>query len=413
MAEQKKSIEQSLAVFKRGCDDILIESDLIERLESKETLTIKFGCDPTAPDIHLGHTVIFNKLRQLQDLGHTVQFVIGGFTAQIGDPSGKNTTRPPLTPEEVKHNAETYKHQVFKILDPQRTQVVDNSDWFDQMNAADMITLAAKSTVARMLERDDFHKRYQAHQAIAIHEFLYPLVQGYDSVALASDIEIGGTDQRFNLLMGRELQKEAGQTPQIVLTMPLLEGTDGVKKMSKSANNYIGIEESPDAMFGKIMSISDQLMWRYYELLSFESMHKIQQRQIDVKEHGANPRDMKVDLAKEIVARFYDQASAQQAYEHFTMRFQKKQLPDDLPEKTVLCDQATLGIATLLKQAELVKSTSEAMRLIKQGAVKVDGQKVEDKNQVFDCQTSHVLQVGKRRFARVIIEQSRTHEKDQ
>ncbi|AJI52795.1 tyrosine--tRNA ligase [Francisella philomiragia] len=393
------TIQQTLEIIKRGADEVLIEEELVKKLEKNRPLVIKFGCDPTAPDIHLGHTVVINKLKQLQDLGHEIHFLIGDFTAQIGDPTGKNATRPPLTAEEVAANAETYTKQVFKILDKEKTVIRRNGDWFDKMSASDMIKLASKSTVARMLERDDFSKRYKGGQSISIHEFLYPLVQGYDSVAMNADIELGGTDQKFNLLMGRELQKQQGQEPQVIITMPLLEGLDGVKKMSKSSQNYIGIEETPNDMFGKVMSISDELMWRYYELLSFKSLDTIANLKQDVV-NGTNPRDIKIELAKELIERFHSKEDAESAHQDFIQRFQKNQIPDDI---NVVELNQELPIANLLKEAGLVASTSEAIRMIKQGAVKIDGEKADDNKAIFGKGTENVFQVGKRKFAKVII----------
>jgi tyrosyl-tRNA synthetase len=388
--------------IKRGADEILIEDELIERLKEGKPLKIKAGFDPTAPDLHLGHTVLINKLRAFQQLGHEVIFLIGDFTGLIGDPTGKNVTRKPLSREDVLANAETYKEQVFKILDPAKTTVRFNSEWMDKLGAAGMIKLAASQTVARMLERDDFKKRYSNNQPIAIHEFLYPLVQGWDSVALESDVELGGTDQRFNLLMGRELQKSQGQRQQTVLMMPLLEGLDGVQKMSKSLNNYIGITDAPNDMFGKIMSISDELMWRYFDLLSFRPIEEIAQLKITVAE-GANPRDTKIELAKEIIARFHDDAAAESAHQDFIQRFQKNAIPDDIPELTVTLTADGMGIASLLKEASLVASTSEAMRMIKQGAVKIDGEKVDDPKLQLSVAGEAVYQVGKRKFARITL----------
>ena len=392
--------EESFALIQRGSDEILVESELKARLEGGKPMRIKAGFDPTAPDLHLGHTVLINKLKHFQDLGHEVLFLIGDFTGMIGDPTGKNVTRQPLTQEAVAENAKTYQAQVFKILDESKTQVMFNSQWFGDKSAADMISLASTHTVARMLERDDFSKRFAGNQPIAIHEFLYPLVQGYDSVAMKADVELGGTDQKFNLLMGRELQKHYGQKPQCVLMMPLLEGLDGVKKMSKSLNNYIGITEPANDMFGKIMSVSDELMWRYYELLSFRAMAEVEGLKKAVAE-GKNPRDVKIDLAKEIIARFHDQAAANAAEQDFIQRFQKNQIPDDLPEKTVQAEAGKIGIGHLLKQAGLVSSTSEANRMIDGGAVKIDGEKVSDKHLEMATGTEHVYQVGKRKFAKV------------
>ena len=388
--------------IKRGADEILIEDELIARLKEGKPLKIKAGFDPTAPDLHLGHTVLINKLRTFQQLGHEVIFLIGDFTGLIGDPTGKNVTRKPLSKEDVLANAETYKEQVFKILDPAKTTVRFNSEWMDALGAAGMIKLAASQTVARMLERDDFKKRYGNNQPIAIHEFLYPLVQGWDSVALESDVELGGTDQRFNLLMGRELQKSQGQRQQTVLMMPLLEGLDGVQKMSKSLNNYIGITDAPNDMFGKIMSISDDLMWRYFDLLSFRPIAEIDALKAAV-EGGANPRDTKIELAKEIIARFHDDAAAEGAHQDFIQRFQKNAIPDDMQEVTVHLEGESMGIANLLKAANLVNSTSDAMRMVKQGAVKINGDKVEDTKLQLSEKGEAVYQVGKRKFARITL----------
>jgi len=395
------TVDQQMTEIKRGAVEILREEELKARLETKKPLKVKAGFDPTAPDLHLGHTVLMNKLRQFQDFGHDVHFLIGDFTGMIGDPTGKNEMRKPLTKEEVLVNATTYREQVFKILDPEKTKIVFNSQWMGDKTAADMIQLASTYTVARMLERDDFHKRYKNEQPIAIHEFLYPLIQGYDSVALGADIELGGTDQKFNLLVGRELQKVYGQKPQVVLMMPLLEGLDGVKKMSKSLNNYVGVAESPDAMFGKLMSISDDLMWRYLELLSFRPLAEIETWKQEV-EQGANPRDVKVRLAEEIIERFHDKVAAKQAHENFVAQFKQGAIPDDIPE-VELAAEGGLPIANLLKQANLVSSTSEALRMIQQGAVKIDGEKIEDKNLTISADETHVYQVGKRRFARVSV----------
>lgn len=390
----------SLAELKRGAVEILIEDELEPRLKLGRPLRVKLGLDPTAPDIHLGHTVVLNKLRQFQDAGHEVQFVIGDFTAMIGDPTGKNVTRKPLSKEEIQENAETYQHQAFKILDEQHTQVRFNSEWGDELSAAGLIRLAAMQTVARMLERDDFNKRYAANQSISIHEFLYPLLQGYDSVMLESDIELGGTDQKFNLLVGRELQKHFEQTPQMVMTMPLLEGLDGVKKMSKSLGNYIGITDPSDEMFGKLMSVSDDLMWRYFELLSFRPLSEIEGLQKAV-EDGKNPRDVKFELAQEIVARFHSQAAAEQAQQHFIERFREHQLPEDLEEQQVSTSETDIAIAYLLKQVQLVTSTSDAIRMIKQGAVRIDGERVSDTQLKLPIDSVHLYQVGKRKFAKV------------
>lgn len=393
--------QTALAEIKRGAEDILLEDELAEKLKSGKPLKIKAGFDPTAPDLHLGHTVLINKMRTFQQLGHEVIFLIGDFTGMIGDPTGKNVTRKPLTREDVLANAETYKEQVFKILDPAKTTIRFNSEWMEQLGAAGMIKLAARQTVARMLERDDFKKRYNGGQPIAIHEFLYPLVQGWDSVALEADVELGGTDQRFNLLMGRELQKEEGQRPQTVLMMPLLEGLDGVQKMSKSLGNYIGITDAPNEMFGKVMSISDELMWRYFDLLSFRPVDDIAALKADVAA-GKNPRDVKIELAKELIARFHDESAAEAAHQDFIQRFQKNAIPDDMPEVTLSVGEG-LMIANLLKEADLVATTSEAMRMIKQGAVKIDGEKVDDAKLMLDSAGTAVFQVGKRKFARVTL----------
>ncbi|MDA8362896.1 MAG: tyrosine--tRNA ligase [Gammaproteobacteria bacterium] len=398
-------VDETLALLKRGADEILIEAELAERLRSGRPLRVKAGFDPTAPDLHLGHTVLINKLRQFQELGHEVLFLIGDFTGMIGDPSGKSATRPPLTREQVDENARTYEAQIFKILDPQKTQVVFNSSWMGEMKAGELIRLAATHTVARMLERDDFHKRYANAQPIAIHEFLYPLIQGYDSVALRSDVELGGTDQKFNLLMGRELQKHFGQPPQVVLTMPLLEGTDGIQKMSKSLNNYIGINEHPQEMFGKIMSISDQLMWRYYELLSLrQSLDGIAHMRASSERGEANPKVFKMELAHEIVGRFHGRTAADQALADWELRFSQRRMPEQMPEISIASEGAeTLGLARLLKEAGLTDSTSEALRLIRQGGVRIDGERAADPQIEIRRGASHVLQVGKRRFVRVSV----------
>ena len=396
------SIEQSLALIKRGSDELLIESELIEKLKTGRPLRVKAGFDPTAPDLHLGHTVLLNKLRQFQELGHQVLFLIGDFTGMIGDPTGKSATRPPLTVEQVQENAKSYAAQVFKILKPEQTEVVFNSTWLNELGAAGMLKLAASHTVARMLERDDFSKRYKNNQPIAIHEFLYPLLQGYDSVALKADIEIGGTDQKFNLLMGRELQKQAGQSQQCVLTMPLLEGLDGVNKMSKSLGNYIGVAEPANIIFSKIMSVSDELMWRYIELLSFESLETIAQWKQEIA-NGANPRNTKVRFAQEIVARFHSQTAAEEALQDFELR-SKGGIPDEVPEMIIQIAEASISVPQLLKQAGLVASTSEAMRSIEQGGVKLDGEKVTDKHHQVAKGSEVVAQVGKRKFARVTIQ---------
>lgn len=393
-------LDQVLAEIRRGTDEILLEADLLEKLKEGRPLRIKLGADPTAPDIHLGHTVILNKLRLFQELGHEVIFLIGDFTGMVGDPSGKNSTRPPLTREQVLANAETYKEQVYKILDPAKTRIEFNSSWLEPLGAAGMIRLASKQTVARMMERDDFKKRYASGQSIAIHEFMYPLLQGYDSVALQADVELGGTDQKFNLLMGRELQKAEGQKPQAVIMMPLLEGLDGVKKMSKSAHNYIGVSEPANEMFGKLMSISDDLMWRYFELLSFRPLAEIEQFKQDVA-NGSNPRDIKIALAKEIITRFHDAASAESAHQAFVDR-SKGMIPDDIEEIELAAGEG-IAIANLLKDADLVSSTSEAMRMIKQGAVKMDGEKLEDSRVTLLAGTVAVFQVGKRKFAKVTL----------
>ncbi|PPC97196.1 tyrosine--tRNA ligase [Methylotenera mobilis] len=394
-------ISQQLAVIKRGADELLIEAELVEKLKKGQPLRVKAGFDPTAPDLHLGHTVLINKLRQLQELGHHVLFLIGDFTGMIGDPTGKSATRPPLTAEQVQENAKSYTAQVFKILKPEQTEVVFNSKWLTELGAAGMLKLAASHTVARMLERDDFSKRFKGNQPIAIHEFLYPLLQGYDSVALSADLELGGTDQKFNLLMGRELQKQAGQSPQCVLTMPLLEGLDGVNKMSKSLGNYIGIAEAPEIIFAKIMSISDELMWRYIELLSFESLETIAQWKADVAA-GANPRNVKVQFAQEVVTRFHSKEDADKALLDFQTR-SKGGIPDDIPQVEVVAESDAIGIAQLLKLAGLVVSTSEAFRSIEQGGVKLDGEKVTDKALTVKKGSAVVAQVGKRKFANVTI----------
>ena len=396
------SIEEALELIGRGAEEILVEKELVKKLERGSPLRVKAGFDPTAPDLHLGHTVLINKLRQFQELGHEVMFLIGDFTGMIGDPTGKSATRPPLTRDQVLENAKSYEEQIFKILDPQRTLVLFNSSWMGEMDAAGLIQLAAKYTVARMLERDDFSKRYKSGQPIAIHEFLYPLIQGYDSVAMKADVELGGTDQKFNLLVGRQLQEAYGQEPQVVITMPILEGLDGVQKMSKSLGNYIGITEPPDEMFGKVMSISDELMWRWFELLSFRPMSEIEgfRRQV---EQGGNPRDIKFLLAEEIVARFHDQAAAARARENFINRFRKGALPDEMPEVELPAEADGLPIANVLKEAGLVSSTSEGLRMIRQGAVRIDGERVEDRGLRLMPGTEAVVQVGKRRFARVRI----------
>jgi len=393
-------VHESLKLIKRGSHELLVEEEIVARLQSGKKLRVKAGFDPTAPDLHLGHTVLLNKMRQFQELGHHVIFLIGDFTGMIGDPTGKNTTRPPLTRTEIDDNAKTYKDQVFKILDPEKTEIAFNSSWFDRMSAADLIRLAAKHTVARMLERDDFGKRYRGNQPIAIHEFLYPLVQGYDSVALQADIELGGTDQKFNLLVGRELQKHYDQPPQCILTMPLLEGLDGVNKMSKSLGNYVGINEPPDQIFGKLMSISDELMWRYIELLSFRPLSEVERWKAGV-DQGRNPRDIKVAFAQEIVARFHRQPAAQKALADFEARFKQGEMPEDIPEHTIAVDGQPLLLTQILKRVGLTASTSEAMRMIDQGGVRLNGEKVSDKALTVAKGQQFVLQVGKRKFARV------------
>ena len=391
-------INTVLAELKRGVDEILSEADLIEKLKENRPLRVKLGADPTAPDIHLGHTVVMNKLRQFQNFGHEVIFLIGDFTGMVGDPSGKNSTRPPLTREDVLRNAETYKQQIFKILDPQKTRIVFNSDWLGKLGTEGMIRLASNYTVARMLERDDFKTRFTNNQPIAIHEFIYPLLQGYDSVALEADIELGGTDQKFNLLVGRELQKSAGQKPQVAITLPLLVGLDGEKKMSKSLGNYIGVTDAPNDMFGKVMSISDELMWDWYNLLSFRPLTEITQLKQEVA-NGKNPRDVKILLAKEIIARFHSETDAEAAEQEFINRFQKGAMPEEMPEFTF---EGEIGLANLLKEAGLVESTSEAIRSAQQGGVRIDGEKVDDIKQTIKSGTA-VYQVGKRKFARVTV----------
>jgi len=406
LSDLTPNLAKQLEIIHRGADEILVADELKQKLslsvQHGRPLRVKAGFDPTAPDLHLGHAVLLNKMRQLQDLGHHALFLIGDFTGMIGDPSGKNATRPPLTREQVADNAESYTRQVYKILHPEKTEVVFNSAWMDKFNAADLIKLAATHTVARMLERDDFSKRYQSNQPIAIHEFLYPLIQGYDSVALKADIELGGTDQKFNLLMGRELQKHFGQAPQIILTMPLLEGLDGVNKMSKSLGNYIGITESPTEIFGKLMSVSDDLMWRYIELLSQASITTITGWKRETSE-GRNPRDIKVQFAQEIVARFHSKQDAADALADFETRFKHGALPDDMPEITLAAVNGALPITQLLKQAGLTASTTEAMRMIEQGGVRINGEKIGDKTLVLKSGETVVIQVGKRKFARVCI----------
>ena len=396
------SVQEALEAIARGSDEILVLEELQKKIESGKPLRVKAGFDPTAPDLHLGHTVLINKLRQFQDLGHEVLFLIGDFTGMIGDPTGKSATRPPLTRDDVIENAKTYEQQIFKILDPEKTLVMFNSSWMNEMSSVDLIQLAARYNVARMLERDDFNKRYKSGQSIAIHEFLYPLIQGYDSVAMKADIELGGTDQKFNLLVGRELQKHYGQAPQVVLTMPILEGLDGAQKMSKSLNNYIGINEPANDMFGKLMSVSDDLMWRYFELLSFRSMTEIDAFRKQI-EDGENPRNIKVLLAKEIITRFHDSAAAEAAEQDFINRFRNNAIPDEIDEKAINAGAEGLPLANALKEAGLVASTSDGHRMVKQGAVKIDGERVDDSRTVLESGFSAVVQVGKRKFARIVI----------
>lgn len=391
-------VDEALELISRGAEEIIKEEELVERLRTGQPLRVKAGFDPTAPDLHLGHTVLLTKLRQFQDLGHQVIFLIGDFTGRIGDPSGKNATRPPLSEEEVQANARTYREQVFKVLDPDKTEIRFNSEWFGKMSAADMVRLASQHTVARMLERDDFSKRYSAEQPISIHEFLYPLAQGYDSVALEADVELGGTDQKFNLLVGRQLQTAAGQKPQVVVTMPLLEGLDGVKKMSKSLDNYIGVTEAADEMFGKLMSVSDELMWRYFELLSLRPSADIEGLKAAV-EKGENPRNVKFELAKELVDRYHGAGAGETAQQAFIARFQQGAMPEDIPEKRVEAPDG-MGLAALLTATGLTASNSEAFRMISQGAVKIDGERVDDRNLTLPSGFEGVLQVGKRRFCR-------------
>ena len=395
-------VQAAVELIKRGSDALLLETELVERLKTGRPLRVKAGFDPTAPDLHLGHTVLINKMRHFQELGHHILFLIGDFTGMIGDPSGKNTTRPPLSREQIMENAKTYQDQVFKILDPEKTEICFNSAWMEGLGSAGMIRLASLQTVARMLERDDFAKRYGNNQPIAIHEFLYPLCQGYDSVAMKADVELGGTDQRFNLLMGRELQKHYGQHPQCVLMMPLLEGLDGVNKMSKSLGNYIGISEAPKEIFGKTMSVSDTLMWRYYDLLSFRSTTEIEGLKREV-EGGRNPRDVKVMLAQELVARFHGARAAEEALADFEARFQRNAIPDDIPEVNVLAGADGIALFQVLKQAGLTGSTSEAMRMIEQGAVRLNGERADDKGLLLRAGEKVVLQVGKRKFASVVL----------
>ena len=392
-----------LNLIRRGAEELILVEDLERKLARGKPLRVKAGFDPTAPDLHLGHTVLLNKMRQFQDLGHHVMFLIGDFTGMIGDPSGRNATRPPLTPEQIAANAETYKVQVFKVLRPERTEILFNSTWSSQLGAAGMVKLAAKHTVARMLERDDFARRFAEKRPISIHEFLYPLMQGYDSVAMKADVELGGTDQKFNLLVGRELQKDYGQEPQVIITMPLLEGLDGVNKMSKSLGNYVGVDDSPSDMFGKLMSVSDDLMWRYIELLSFAPLSHLAADKRAVAEEGANPRDVKVRFALEIVERFHSRAEAQKALEEFESLFRHGGVPEDLPERLIEAPSGNLPIAQVLKSAGLCPSTSDALRMIEQGGVRVNGDKVSDKSLRLAAGSTYVLQVGKRKFARVTL----------
>jgi len=394
--------KDAMQQIKRGCDEILLEAELQAKLQRGKPLRIKAGFDPTAPDLHIGHTVLINKMRQFQELGHHIMFLIGDFTGMIGDPSGKSATRPPLTPEQISENAQTYQDQVFKILDPDATEICFNSTWHGARDAADMTRLASRHTVARMLERDDFAKRYRNNQPISIHEFLYPLVQGWDSVAMQADVELGGTDQKFNLLVGRELMKGEGMEPQVILTMPILEGLDGVQKMSKSLGNYIGIEDAPNDMFGKVMSINDELMWRYFELLSFRPMSEVEKFKREIA-GGANPRDIKFLLAEEIISRFHSNAAAESAKQDFIARFTRGALPDEMPEISISLEQGSIGIALLLKQSGLTESTSESFRMIKQGAVKLDGEKVSDRGLELERGSVVVAQVGKRKFSRITL----------
>ena len=395
-------VPEALERIKRGCDELIVEEELARKLRTGRKLNIKLGLDPTAPDLHLGHTVVINKLRDFQELGHQVQFLIGDFTGMIGDPTGKNQTRPPLSREQILENARTYQAQMSKILDPSKTQVLFNSEWSDKLGAEGMIRLAARYTVARLLERDDFARRFRGQQPIAVHELLYPLMQGYDSVAMKSDVELGGTDQKFNLLVGRELQRDWGQEPQCILTMPLLEGTDGVEKMSKSLGNYIGIAEAPQEIFGKLMRISDELMWRYLTLLSFQEMTAIEKKKAQVA-GGANPRDVKFDFAREIVERFHGRSAAEKAAAEFNARFREGQLPEDIPEVSIAIGEADLVIAQVLKRADLVPSVSEANRLIEQGGVKIDGDKISDRGLRLARGKSYLAQVGKRKAAKVTL----------
>ena len=395
-------VSEALALINRGCDELIVEEDLVRKLNTGRPLRVKLGLDPTAPDLHIGHTVVINKLRHFQELGHQVQFLIGDFTGMIGDPTGKNQTRPPLSREQILENAKSYREQVFKILDPDKTEVMFNSEWSDKLGAEGMIRLAARYTLARLMERDDFARRYKGGQPIAVHELLYPLMQGYDSVAMKSDVELGGTDQKFNLLVGRELQRHWGQEPQCILTMPLLEGLDGVQKMSKSLGNYVGIAEPPAEIFGKLMSVSDELMWRYIELLSFEPMASVKLWRKDVAQ-GRNPREIKVAFAAEIVARFHGAAAAKSAHEAFEARFRRGETPEDMPEISVPCGGESLTLVQVLKQAGLTPSVSEAQRMIEQGGVKIDGERIEDKSLKLARGCTTVLQVGKRKFARITL----------
>ncbi len=395
-----QSVKEQMEVIKRGADEVIVEGELEKRLHAGARLRVKAGFDPTAPDLHIGHTVLINKMRQFQQLGHEALFLIGDFTGMIGDPTGKNATRPALSKDEILENAKTYKDQVFRILDPDKTEIVFNSTWMDKMSAADLIQLAGKHTVARMLERDDFSKRYKGNRAISIHEFLYPLVQGYDSVAMKADVELGGTDQKFNLLVGRQLQQAYGQQPQIVVTMPLLEGLDGVQKMSKSLGNYVGITDPPADMFGKLMSISDDLMWRYFELLSFRSSTDIAALQKAAGE-GRNPRDIKIELAMEIIERFHDGAAAEKARDDFIARFSRGEIPDEMSECELATENGELGIANVLRGAGLTASNAEGFRMLQQGAVRVDGVKVSDRDLALKAGATYIIQVGKRKFAKV------------
>ncbi len=396
------SVQEALELIRRGCDELIVEDELAKKLATGRPLRVKLGLDPTAPDLHLGHTVVINKLRHFQSLGHQIQFLIGDFTGMIGDPTGKNQTRPPLTREEILQNATSYREQAFKILDPDKTQILFNSEWSDKLGAEGMIRLASRYTVARMLERDDFGKRYRANQPIAIHEFLYPLMQGYDSVAMKTDVELGGTDQKFNLLVGRELQRDFGQEPQVIVTTPLLEGLDGVNKMSKSLGNYVGIAEPAQEIFGKLMSISDRLMWRYIELLSFEPIDAIRRWRDEVNT-GRNPREVKVLFAKEIVARFHGAAAAREAEAAFEQRFRHGQLPADMPQVTLAGADDGLLVVQALKQAGLTASTTEALRMIEQGGVRLDGARIEDRTQRIARGETVVAQVGKRKVARITV----------